>query len=487
MKRFGSVRHWVIASVAAAIITSAWGISTVRVRQDNAKVRTMTQKMKTVCVGRFLIELPENAKIRFSTPQISGVTIHTKPEYTEEQLKLDIEEREKKLNTEKNEYGRPSLEKKLVVDSVNFKSTVLYFARTKPLELIEYGKPVLGTEEGITVEALGIKNGIFYRFFGEDLASPRSENNVLALVKKFEARDSEFIPKDPGFCIKNGMVHDPLTPDDNEMITMFVSLEKHPDIVIRLDTSINVKDMEESLFEREAKNDIKRNYASHFKSLRHRKRTLNGLDGEEIGEKIKELNGTSAHSFKWVGLGKMRDVLAPSVMLELHTGRGRPGEPRNSSLSDEAVLQLWDRISSSLRLRPTSTLNTSAATPDVPLGESVTTDILCPQTGTWECKETEEIEGGRQRFFKMGEQMPHAVLRVSPNIWQKLRGEQPVHRVRTTWKLVAYEISLPKEAKGEEKQIAHNRDTNERLSEDNKRDGQLKSGPDIVDSDRSRS
>ena len=487
MKLLGSARHWVIASVVSAIITSFWGISAARVSQDNAKVRIMTQRMKTVCVGRFLIELPENTKVRFSTPRIAGVTIHTKQGYSDEQLKSEIEEREKKLSTEKNEFERSSLEKKLVVDTVNFKSTLLYFARTKPLEMIEYGKPVQGTEEGITVEALETKNGMFYRFFGEDMASPRSENNVLALAKKFEALDTGFIPQAPGFCIKNGLVHDPLTPEDNETITMFASIPEHPDIVIRFDTSINLKNMEESLFDRETKNDIKRSYASHFKSLRFAKRTLNGIEGEEVGDKIKELNGTSAHSFMWVGLGKMRDVLAPSVMLELHTGRGRPGNPRNSNLSDEAVLQLWDRISSSLRLRPTSSPSTNTSPPNVPLGEFVATGFPCPQTGFWKCTETEEIEGSRQRFFKTGEQMSHVTRRVMPNIWQKLRGEQPARRTRTMWKLVAYEKSLPEQVGTEDEQMVDNRNANEESDGDGELDGPLRSGPDIADNDRSQS
>lgn len=488
MRLPGTASRWLIAIATVAVITSAWGISAARINHANAKVRTMTQKMKTVCVGRFLIDLPENSKIRFGTPRIAGVTINTEPNYDDAKLELRIQEREEKLETEKNEYGARSLEKKLTVEAVNLNAVLLYYDRKKPLELIEYGKPVKGTEEGITVEAFGIKNGIFYRFFGEELASPRSENSVLDLVKRFEARDAEIIPTEPGFCIKNGLVHDPLTPDDNEMITMFASLEEHPDIVIRFDTSINVDDMEESLFERDAKNDIKRNYASHFKSLRLAKRTLNGIEGEEIGDKIKELNGTSAHSFTWVGLGKMRDVLAPSIMLELHTGRGRPGKPRNSSLSDEAVIQLWDRISSSLRLRPaTSKTNTGTTAPATPLGEFAATGSACPETGYWECKEMGEIEGGRKKFFKAGEQMPHATLRVPPNLWQKLRGEQPAHRVRTAWKLVAYETALPDQGGVEDKQMAENRDSIETPNENTKLDGQLKSGPDIADSDRSGS
>jgi hypothetical protein len=446
MKLPGRLRYWALACVAMTIVASAWGISAMRESRDNDKVKKMISKMKTVCVGRMLIDLPEMAEVSFGAPSFGGINIQTEAGYTEEQLKSEVEQREKTLAAEKNEYGSPSLEKKVVADAVNFKTTLFYFARTKPLTYIEYGKPVQGREQGISVESLGIKDGIFYRIFADDVASPRAENYVIELVEKFEARNSASIPQQSGFCVENGLVHDPLTPDDNEAITMFASLKGHPDIVIRLDTSINVKAMEEPLLEREAKNSVKRDYASHFKSLRRGARSINGINGEEVGDKVKELNGTSAHSFMWVGLGKMRDVLAPAITLELHTGRGRPGEPRNSSLSDDAVMQLWDRISSSLRLRPTSPANTSSA-PKTKLGEVSLTGNPCPQTGYWECAETGNVDGGRRRFIQEGVHMPHAKVRPAPTLWQKLSGNHPVQIVRTTWTLVAYDEILTEQLK----------------------------------------
>jgi hypothetical protein len=486
MKFPWSAKQWIVASIVAAVIGSAWGISAVRVNQDNNKVKKMTQKMKTVCVGRLLIDLPEETEVRFSSAQIAGVTINVEPNFTDEKLKLEIEQRESKLSNEKNEYGLPSLEKKLIVDAINFKSTILYFARTKPGTFIEYGKLVQGTEQGISIESLGVKDNNLHHFSAIDLASPRSQNNVLDLVTNFEARTAESIPTAPGFCIENGLVRDPLTPDDNEYVAMFASLKGHPDIAIRLSTSINVKDMEEPLLVREEKNDIKRDYAANFKSLRKGVRMLNGIHGEEVGDKVKELNGTSAHSFMWVGLGKMRDVLAPSITLELQTGKGRAGKPRNSSLSDEAVLQLWDSISSSLRLRPTST-KTDAAAPAIPLGESVVTGSRCPQTGYWECKEAGKVEGGQRRLFITGEDMPYVTVRNVPNLWQRLRGEQPVHRVKTIWKLVDYKTSLPEQAGVADSQMSDSRNASEGFQEDGHLDGQIRSGPNITDSDRSQS
>jgi hypothetical protein len=344
----------VAGAIAIGDIVAAGNLPAVRHIQDKSKLNDTTQKMRTVCVGRFTIDLPEGAEVAFTPARIAGVNIKVQSGYTEQQLQSEVKELEQALALKKNEYDRPSLEKKLVVDAINFKSSLMYYGREKPVALMEYGKRVPGTEEGISIAAFGMKDSVSYRFTGEHLASPRSENNVLKLVKNFEALTPSQIPTNPGFCIEKGMVREPLSADDNESVTMFATLKGHPDIVIRLDTSINMKRIEDSLLSRDSENETKREYASHFKSLRKGQRTINAIPGEEVLDKVKDLNGTSAHAFMWEGPGKMKDVLAPTITLELETGKGRPGQPINSSLSDDEVLQLWERVSSSLKIRVTS-------------------------------------------------------------------------------------------------------------------------------------
>jgi hypothetical protein len=434
-------KRWAtIAAIAVTVCLAGTVLSGCK-NEDKEVAKKMTQKMMTVCVGRFLIDLPEGAEVSFAPARVAGVTITVQPSYTEAKYTAKLGQREQELNQQRNEYDKPSLEKKIQVGTVNFQSTILYYGREKPLTEIQFGKKVLGTEEGISVEGSGLYNGTLYTFKAEHLASPRFENNVFELMKKFEARDANAIPSQPGFCMENGFVHDPIPAEDNESITMFASLQGHPDVAIRLDTSVNIKRLQESLLERDAKNDVKLAHPNSVKTFRRQRRVLNGIDGEEVLDKFKEANGTSAHMFMWAGLGKLRDVLAPKVTLELETGIGRPGEPVNSSLSDDAVLELWDRITTSIRLRPTSAApkNAQADTaPRVPLGELVATGHACPQTGYWQCSELNGIEGARPQFFRQGEQMPHAVLRGTPNLWQKLSGNAPSHQVATVWTLVAY-------------------------------------------------
>jgi hypothetical protein len=427
--------------LAAALIAVAIGTRAAQQAQDQRMVKAMMQKKTTVCVGRLLIDLPADAEVTFSGARLGGVNINVESGYTPEKATAAIAEREASLAGELNEYERPSLEKRVVINAINFPSTILYSDRKKPVTRISNGLPVTSDEEGITVNAFGIKDGIFYRFRGERLSSPKYEQNVLALVEKFESRANEAIPSAPGFCTENGIVHDPISGDENETVTMFASLKGHSDIAIRLDTSV-LDEPQESLLARDANNDINTRFASNIKNLGKGARTLNGIPGEEVLDRFKEGNGTTGHMFMWESPGKGLDVFAPSITLELQTGKGRPGQPVNSSLSDEAVLQLWQAISSSLRLRPTASaekVGSQGAAPTVPLGELAATGRICPQTGYWQCTEAGTDTAGQRQFCRQGDLMPHAVVHGAPSLWQKISGSAAVRRVATVWKLVAYD------------------------------------------------
>jgi len=300
------------------------------------------------------------------------------------------------------------------------------------------------TQAWINSEAFGIKDSIGYHFIVELLKYPEELNVMSDLLKKFESRDMGKTPSQPGFCTENGFVHDPVSPLGYESATMFASLKGHPDVAIRFDTLVNDDRIFESVLSRDANNDVKRDHPMAFTTFQSRARTLNGIEGEEVLDKVKEANGTSAHIFMWASMGKKHDVFAPKITLELETGIGRPGEQINSSLSDKEVLELWEQVSSSIRLRPTTAApKTSDVQPQEksPLGTLAATGRVCPQSGYWESSEDGEIRGGHRRFFTEGEIMPDALWLGRPNILQQLRGERPSYRTVTVWKLASYAAS----------------------------------------------
>ncbi|MFC5548903.1 T6SS immunity protein Tli4 family protein [Massilia aerilata] len=76
-----------------------------------------------------------------------------------------------------------------------------------------------------------------------------------------------------------------------------------------------------------------------------------GLTGDELVERIIENKLSIVYGFNWEVNGIQDNVYVPTLTLTMVTGRGE-SEPVRSSLSEPAAMALWDRISSSIRVRP---------------------------------------------------------------------------------------------------------------------------------------
>jgi hypothetical protein len=137
-------------------------------------------------------------------------------------------------------------------------------------------------------------------------------------------------------------------------------------------------------------------------------------------------------------------VYAPLLTLELETGTNprAGGKPVQSSLSETALLDLWDKLSSSIRLRPASAPEIIAAEPVTgQLGTYVSAGGICPHTGWWLCSQGGDgvgVLGGQRQYLKKGQRVPQALLLPPQTLWQKVRGVQPSYESNapTPWKLV---------------------------------------------------
>jgi len=144
-----------------------------------------------------------------------------------------------------------------------------------------------------------------------------------------------------------------LSAEQNERVTMFIGLKDHPDFLFALDSAAGLKP-DEPLLQRIAR--LRQDeYAPFRQSYRNAPRTIGGIPGGELVDAYHEENGTTGYSFEWASIPIQSDVYRPELDLELTTGHPpRAGaRPVESSLSDEALLILWDKIASSIRVRPT--------------------------------------------------------------------------------------------------------------------------------------
>lgn len=284
-----------------------------------------------------------------------------------------------------------------------------------------------------------------YNFIAEDY-DPSITGNLAKLIDQFRPLVPNEIPTEPGFCVNRGIILDPLTADQGERVTLFARLPGHPDISIDFDTTAGTAPGP-NLLARNAKvmahesPDVR----ARVKTLREGERIINAIPGVELVQKVSEENFTTGYDFGWESIGKQDDVLLPELILDLDSGHGpRAGSgPVQSSLSETAMVALWDAISSSVRLRPTTPPKVSVAPAPIPRGTYAFANTACPQEGWWRCADASaiiDISGGKTQYFRTRDLIPQATLLVPTTLWQRITRQEPSFQSRlpSAWELVDY-------------------------------------------------
>ena len=404
----------------------------------------MTEKMKTVCVGRYLIDVPNQATVGLSREMISGFTIDAVQE-PEAVFRERVAEREAMIGARKTvdsaQPGGMVEARDLRVPGLIGRTFIYGRDRTYGFE---GGRRV--DVDWVSVESHAHLGGLSLTL-SMKYASEDDAKLAETLLAQLRLRDEHEIPTVPGFCIEQAIFVEPLPSHSNEQVAMSLGLPDHPDLSLVFFSLAGGKPAP-GLLARTAEVDAAATADELLRvsKLREGKRSVNGIDGEEVLERVRELNFTTGYGFNWEVSGTDDNLLRPFLSLELLTGNSeRPGgKPVDSSLHEDAVLALWDTISSSIRLRkadaPPSN-DPSSEPPGPKLGALATAGEICPQSGWWKCREGGpgvDVQGGSVQWIRKGDRMPQALLLPRQTMWQKLRGLQPSIEPSqlTTWKLV---------------------------------------------------
>jgi hypothetical protein len=306
--------------------------------------------MKAVCVGRFLIDLPETAEVTFSAARVDGFDVSTRLE-TADQFAARVAAREADIKRQPNELGKKNIEMARQVKFGGLEGRMLRFGRWRTYRIED--------DRRIYSENVALEGHVHDGDVSFDLATagydPARAGNLAKLIGQITQTAANVRSPDPGFCIDHGMVRDPLTADQNESVTMFAGIPGHPDLGIVFSTMAGTERGPGMLARSAAASARQPFYVrALFSTLRQGSRVINGLPGEELAVRVREINLTTGFNFDWEMGGAKEDVFAPLLTLELQAGASPQagGRPVDSSLSQAALGDLWDHISSSIRLRP---------------------------------------------------------------------------------------------------------------------------------------
>lgn len=428
--RKGGWRELVVL-LAALACAASWAAGHVRSMRDRSEVAKMTENLKTVCVGRYLVDVPAQAEISLSGGMLGGFEVSTREESeTAFRERIAARETELRANGANADAARSSgLIESRELRVPNMLVRAFVFGRTRS-HGFEGDRRV--TSEYASVETHAHMSGLSFVLsmqYADDSDVKLSE----ALLARVKIRGKDEIPAVPGFCVSGAVFAEPLPTHNSEHLAMHLGLPGHPDLALALFSIAGAK-AGAGILSRTAEVDAGASADDMLRvtKIRAGKRNINGLEGEEVLERVREYNFATTYGFNWETRGLAEDPLKPYLSLELQTGIGeRPGaKPVDTSLHEDALLSLWDTIASSIRLRkdgpPPSAIPAAPSGPK--LGAVAHAGDICPQSGWWRCDAGGEglsVHGGAVQYIRQGDRMPQALLLPRQTIWQKLKRIQP--------------------------------------------------------------
>jgi len=416
-----------IAALAFTMTTTAWS-------QGMTETYTKPEGWKTMCIGRFLIDLPPTAQQAGGRSKYDYRTIETsKDAFAPFMQRIDKVEQELRAQHHKTE---PSMIKELIKFDEKGSRGFIHFVHK-------------GYTDSLKSEAYIWKQVGF--ILTSNVSSDRvavAASRVKALAQNLRYRSPDEIPEGPGFCINQGFIPD--EGEKNESTDAGFKLSDKPDVFINLNTI--TKTPGPTLLERQGGAlGMLGALVSKVRKLREGDRVVSGLAGQESLIRAPNEAGHAAHLFAWETQGKDKSIY-PFIELELQTGRAdKNGNDLPSSLTDTQAIELYDRIVNSIRLRPTapgktsdagnnpSDNNSPATTPRLPLKTKATSAVNCPQTGMWECAADAPGITEHRRFIEAGQPMPYGIAQQPAKGLGGLLGSQEDETVEITWTLAAYD------------------------------------------------
>lgn len=313
------------------------------------RLKPMFAKTKQVCFGRYVLEVPAEAKLRWGGTGVSDGDIEFitgGPDASKARVASDIEQIKKADRTAEITYNEEG--------PVDASWQLRYFENESTKK---YKIHLINTY---------VNKGDITFLIGGSVPHGATEAAGVAkeadLAKNLRLRRDDEIPAEPGYCIPHGFLADQLY-NGQETVNVGIYLPTLPDITFSISSNKNAYgDYSPAEFETEKRKELsllarieaaKQEQGFAYPSrtvLREGKRDVQHWQGEE--SLIKRKDGT--HDFEWHFVGTPRDIANPSeyhARMFSKVKHNVVGAAENASLTDAEALALWDRLLSTLKFR----------------------------------------------------------------------------------------------------------------------------------------
>nr|WP_244127263.1 T6SS immunity protein Tli4 family protein [Burkholderia vietnamiensis] len=341
LKRFLKFLLFVAGACACSIVFSG----------EPTMTNPLLSKPRPWCIGRFVFNRSAMSEISNQRYEFRGEKLQTTYNVSLANYQTRVEARERELRDKRRidpgnknkETNHPWLEKAFspVKDSRVF---VYQDAATEGVVLpfntegFVYDKGTLfHTTGGIGSSAIG-----------------RVEDIYNDTIRRIKARDNWAVPAESGFCFDGGIVTGSSTYTE-EVSQSFALMPGRPALLVIVMRDAVDTDQKEPLTKTlpQLRAQMDR-LPGHYRILRQGKRTVAGMDAEEVLFELKEGDITS-YRFYLLAPGDESTLAKPHTAIQMLLGASSPDlkpEEATSPVDEAGALQTWDTLLNSLRLRP---------------------------------------------------------------------------------------------------------------------------------------
>jgi hypothetical protein len=325
----------------------------------------ITAETRTVCVGRFLIDVPANSEVVYGPARVPLYLSR----FAGEAKNLDVEVRRALAAIEEHrDFARGGLR-----SEHSMLGTVLKGIGSNHKIVFGLGR---GSFSFYSVQSLiSIGEDLFSQFYdvsgdGDEYLEAVAE--LKAVASLLRSRAANEIPAEPGICLDGAFLSEP-QHYMLEAVSLGIRLKEFSDVhmsiqMTKKDIFIESDALEPRMkrAEQMAKSSGMAKWYSRIKILRRGYRRWGDWEGFEVlaRKPAQQFEGEN-HEFAYQSHGEPKNPLMPELEIELHSGvsENRTGAIK-PSISDEEAVYLWDTIIGSIRPRPTR----APAHPSAPAG-----------------------------------------------------------------------------------------------------------------------
>ena len=368
-------RHWRRVAVLAAAIAAMAGLAHLlepspyhpnrTPKMDNMppKIAALFEKTKTVCFSRFVIDVPERAEIVWGGADVPySLYVYPRQGYM---IKAEIKAKIDALTSEEHNE-EPSMligvfdsinsDSKIVVGYKNF--TTNGFAQLH--SYIRLGETAFVQSIRSFVLAVDDKNAPM-GFRDDKTLYKKGIEELLDVARRLRLRDENEIPNEPGVCIESGFISSPLD-FSREVVRIGFRFPEYPDVSFSVETWSTVRPNQDDSLEASIKEGREEaqwagqgKLFARIKTLRKGDRAIGQWEGAESLNRLPSVDiGAESHDFMFKTIGVANDVLRPYAKITFYTAvKDNTRSMVEPSLTDEEAIAMWDKLTSTIRVRPT--------------------------------------------------------------------------------------------------------------------------------------